>query len=336
MIKRLKQTAPAYGLKPLVHRLRLARLAVIHRLRNDQSVAAAASALPAPFIVGAPRSGTTLLRFMLDSHPELAIPPETDFIVATMNLWSRGSVLRRDFFQTLTHWPPEASGWKDYHVSEAAFWEALKAVEPFTVAEGLRCFYRLYAARWQKTRWGDKTPYYGPYVKAIERLLPEAYFVHIIRDGRDVMLSLRDLWFAPSKEVGALAHFWQQHVTLTRAQGQRCPHYLEVRYEQLIQEPQVVLQQICDFCQLDFHPNMESYFKEVPERLADVHPRIALDNTVVRTIAMRLDHHKLTITPPNRSRVQAWKHRMSLSERRQFEQVAGKLLDSLGYEIGGV
>lgn len=63
---------------------------------------------PMPIIVGVPRSGTTLLRFMLDAHPEMAIPPETGFLVLAPQLLAEGNVLRTTFFEAVTGYPPEA------------------------------------------------------------------------------------------------------------------------------------------------------------------------------------------------------------------------------------
>ena len=113
-----------------------------------------------PIIIGSPRSGTTLLRFMLDAHPDLAIPPETGFLVPCAERVGQEAVSREDFFQTVTGYPAEAPGWRDFQISHDTFRAALQAIEPFTVADGTRAFYQLYASRFGKPRWGDKTPLY--------------------------------------------------------------------------------------------------------------------------------------------------------------------------------
>ena len=109
-----------------------------------------------PIIVGAPRSGTTLLRFMLDSHHDMAIPPETGFLVLARRFKRTGDELRREFFTALSD-PP---AWKDFGIPADSFWDALLKIHPFSAAEGYRSFYRMYAARFGKDRWGDKTPLY--------------------------------------------------------------------------------------------------------------------------------------------------------------------------------
>src|SRR5712691_10615366 len=88
---------------------------------------------PMPIIIGCPRSGTTLLRFMLDAHPDLAIPPETGFLVPCADRAGKGTVSLEDFFQTVTGYPPEAPGWHDFQVSEETFLARLRANESFTV-----------------------------------------------------------------------------------------------------------------------------------------------------------------------------------------------------------
>src|SRR4051812_19901867 len=108
--------------------------------------------MPAPFIVGVGRSGTTLLRFILDAHPQMAIPPETSFFPHMTPLGPNAS--RTEVWRVIRASP----SWVDFHLEEDAVRTALAAVEPFGAADGLRAFYHLYASRFGKTRWGDKTP----------------------------------------------------------------------------------------------------------------------------------------------------------------------------------
>ncbi|HKO60953.1 MAG TPA: sulfotransferase, partial [Pyrinomonadaceae bacterium] len=143
-----------------------------------------AQALPVPFIVGVPRSGTTLLRLMCDAHPDLSVPPEMGFMPAVARLHSEARPARSAFLRAVTGLP----SWQDANIDRAEFEAAVSAVEPFHVSEAIRTFYRTYARRFGKSRWGDKTPAYCLHMRDIERILPEARFIHIIRDGRDVGL----------------------------------------------------------------------------------------------------------------------------------------------------
>lgn len=287
---------------------------------------------PMPVIVGSPRSGTTLLRFMLDAHPELAIPPETGFL-ALPEFAGDERAIREQFFRAVTHYPPEAPGWGDFGIPREDFRVRLGEIENFTPAAGFRMFYRLYAARFDKPRWGDKTPLYCMHLERISTLLPEARFVHIVRDGRDVALSLREMWFSPGREIETQAAHWCRCVQSARAQGARCQHYLEVRYEDLILDTEKTLAHICAFLELDFDGAMLRYHERTPERLREHGGRTLPDGRVLLTHEQRLRQQWLSTKTPNRSRVFAWKRGMDTEERVRFEQIAGRLLCDLGYEI---
>ena len=283
-----------------------------------------------PIIVGAPRSGTTLLRFMLDAHPDLAIPPETGFLGADPAFLRRLS--RHEFAEFIERFPSDAPGWQDFGITSPEWRQALECIEPFSPAHAYRAFYRLYAARFLKTRWGEKTPGYIFSMPQIEATLPESRFIHLIRDGRDVALSWRKTWFSPGQDMKTLASHWKQSVMAGLDNGKSRGHYLEIHYEELIQNTAPVLQRICDYISLDFQPAMLNYFENSAARLAEHTPRRHPDGTLVVGRAQRLEQQYLTMHPPRLDRVQAWRTALSTSEREAFASVAGDLLVMLGYE----
>ena len=289
---------------------------------------------PFPCIVGAPRSGTTLLRFMLDAHPDLAIPPETGFLPRTA--WLVPPLfLRSRLFRLITHYPRSRPNWEDFHMQPADLWESWREIRPFSVAEAVRAFYRLYARQHGKSRFGDKTPFYARAMPAIRTLLPEVRFIHIIRDGRDVALSLRKMPFAPSQEIAALACHWKRTVTMARTDGRRSGGYFELRYEDLISDPEAKLRVICDFLRLDFDACMLDYWKGVPHRLTEFVSRYGRDGRILSSHEERLHWHRLTACPPQLSRAGAWRETMADGEAKAFYDVAGSLLAELGYGRNG-
>lgn len=292
----------------------------------------ASTPAPMPVIVGSPRSGTTLLRFMLDAHPELAIPPETGFL-ALPGFEGDESAAREHFFNSVTNYPPETPGWDDFSIPKELFRAELDEIESFTPAAGFRMFYRLYAARFNKPRWGDKTPLYCMHLERIATVLPEARFVHIVRDGRDVALSLREMWFSPGWEIETQAAYWCRCIQSAREQSARCRHYLEVHYEDLILDTRKTLEQICIFLELDFDESMLRYHERTPARLREHGGRSFPDGKVLLTHEQRLRQQLLTTEAPNCNRVFAWKRDMNNDDRNRFEAVAGQLLCDLGYEI---
>jgi hypothetical protein len=273
------------------------------------------SAGPVPFIVGASRSGTTLLRMMLDAHPLLAIPPETGFIPAAARVWKRSPAPREDFFKTVVTHP----NWREFQVDPETLRQRLAAAKPAGLGEALRVFYQLYADRFNKPRWGDKTPGYVRWMTKIQRLLPEVRFIHIIRDGRDVAISIRHLDFGPSSAVEA-AEWWVRRIEKARRQAGDLRHYLEVRYEDLVRDPEPHLRGICEFLELSFAEVMLDYHERAGERLMEIAPE------------RRIGFFDFVDKPPQAARIGRWKGEMSESERRQFETIAGPLLEELGYK----
>lgn len=286
-----------------------------------------------PIIVGAPRSGTTLLRFMLDSHSTLAIPPETGFLPAVYALKQTGRQTRADFFDVVTTFSGDPPAWVDFGLDARHFWKELEQLEPFDLSEGLRIFYRLYASKQNKPRYGDKTPTYCEHIQCVEELLPEAHFIHIIRDGRDACMSLRPLNFSPASDIRTLALYWRNLVEAGRKAGDAARAYMELRYEDLVREPQLQLESICRFLDLSFEPGMLLYWERTPERLKEHKSKIRQDGTVVISHEQRLRQQLLTIYPPQPGRVFNWKREMSCADRAEFIRYAGDTLDELGYEV---
>lgn len=286
-----------------------------------------------PVIVGAPRSGTTLLRFMLDSHPMLAIPPETGFLPEANKIKQTGTQAREELFRLVTTFPADAPVWPDFDLDARQLWEELQEIEPFDIREGVRAFYRLYALEQEKERYGDKTPIYCEHVGAIEELLPEAHFLHIIRDGRDVALSLRPLWFAPGQDIGTLANYWSRLVRSACEAGRAAKAYMEVRYEELIRRPEVELKRIGAFLDLPYDASMLRYWERTPERLKQHKARLRVNGAVLVSHEQRLAQQRRTMEPPQPCRTFRWKQEMSETDRAEFISYAGDTLEALGYEL---
>jgi hypothetical protein len=178
---------------------------------------------PPIFIVGSPRSGTTLLRLMLDSHPAVSCGEETHF------LRELGTTVDR-------HWPLiETYGFP------RAYW-----------LDRIRAFYEGfqgdYLDRRGKLRWAEKDPTYTLVLPFIDELFPDAQYVHLIRDGYDVVASFRDRW-GYSSALRAARTEWARYVRAARALGERlsAERYHELRYEDLVSEPERAMRRLLDF-----------------------------------------------------------------------------------------
>jgi len=282
-------------------------------------------AAPAIFIVGVARSGTTLLRLMLDAHPELAIPPETHFIPKVITAVDED----RDPLEEMT----EHRRWPDFGLDADALRERLGAHRSLNAGDALRDFYGLYAARHHKSRWGDKSTNYIRKMKPISRVLPEARFIHLIRDGRDVALSQVAVHFGPTTIEGA-AEKWRAEITKARRQGPRLPHYLEIRYEELVADPEPVLRTVCEATDLPWDDAMLQYQDRAGDRIAEIVRDF--DRAEGDTVAadVRAAHQANVAMPLQSDRAARWRTEMAAADVAGFERVAGSVLDQLGYERG--
>jgi Sulfotransferase family len=263
-------------------------------------------------LLGVSRSGTTLLKEMLDHHSELAIPTESYFI---SQLWDRhGPSPDPEQFASDIGRLPRVREWG---VTPADVRERLPA-EP-TFADAIQAVYRAYAERRGKRRFGDKTPSYMQRLDVLERAFPGARYVHLIRDGRDAALSFvgmrrrpRFNWARP-RGVGAFAAQWRREVEAARRFGreQAAGRYRELRYEDLVADPQASLRAVCEFLALDFEPAMLDYHRADDPKLLLDHPRLA--------------------EPPTPG-VRKWRDQMAPRDTERFEGIAGRLLSELGYE----
>lgn len=251
----------------------------------------------------------------MHSHPELAIAPETHFIPTLAKICQRSSDPRQAFLKRLA----ANQHWQQMQIKEELLRERVEKIHPFDFTAALRESYMLYAEKFGKPRWGEKTPPYVLYMSLIQKVLPEAYFVHIIRDGRDVALSVKDVWFGPDTFEKA-GGWWSTRITSAREQAASLPHYLEIRYENLVLNPQTELKRVCEFIDLPYDPAMLE-FTETAADLRQIEP-VKGDNI-----------HPLITQKLQTTRIGRWKTDMTKSDRRQFEKVAGKMLLELGYEV---
>jgi hypothetical protein len=272
-----------------------------------------------PFIVARGRSGTTLLRAMFDAHPDMAIPNESHFVVQFAQRRSKYESpecfeLERFTGDLFDHW-----AFRRWGLQQEAVIEAFHATSPLDYPTAMRTLYATYARSHRKTRYGDKTPSYVLSIDLLAATFPEAVFIHLIRDGRDVALSYLDTDFG-SRTLGQAAIAWDRFVRAGRTSGRRLGHsrYREVRYEDLVRDPERVLQELCAFVGLSFDARMLRYHERADDLVSQMPHQ---------------DHHRNLYRPPTLA-LRDWRRELSPKDIEVFQSLAGELLDELGYESG--
>jgi hypothetical protein len=263
-------------------------------------------------VLGVSRSGTTLLKEMLDSHSELAIPTESYFIPP---LWHRHG--RRFYVDGFLDDLTRLARVREWGVTPE---DVRRRLPPRpTLPDAIQAIYRSYADSQGKSRFGDKTPSYMQNLSLLERVFPGAQYVHLVRDGRDAALSFMEMRRRPRfnlarpRGIATFASHWRLEVEGAAEFGRRVGRfrYLELRYEDLVLEPEVELRRICDFLELDFEPGMLEYHEEVD--------------------ATALEDHPLLAKPPIPG-TRRWKEELDPATTELFEAIAGPALAGLGYD----
>ena len=264
---------------------------------------------PPLLILGVRRSGTTLLRVMLDRHSQIAVPDETYFVPQLADRHLR-RVEAEDFLEDVRRVV-------DWDLPLDKLRARLRDGMP--VGEAIGAVYAVYAEEQGKARWGDKTPMYMQNLRLLERLFPDARYVHLIRDGRDAALSflamprgiMTETWMQP-RSTADFASQWRTEVAAARRLGARVgERYLEVRYEEVVDDAAGVLRRVCTFAGLEYESAMSDYAGNV-----DVSAK---------------PHQQRLLQPPTKG-VRDWRAQMSAADVTTFERVAGDLLRELGYE----
>jgi hypothetical protein len=277
---------------------------------------------PHVFIVGCPRSGTTLLRRMLDAHPELAITPETHWVPEWFEK-RRGVDANGNVTPELVANLLQSARFMKLKISDDKVWDLLEVGEPVSYARLVAHIYELFGSRRGKPLVGDKTPGYTRAIRTLHGLFPWAKFVHLIRDGRDVCLSATT-WHQVGRlesrfpswrgnPIATAALWWELHVRLARDAGTGLEPrlYYEMRYEQLVADPSEESTALCTFLGLTHSEAMLRFHEG----------RTKTDPT------LGSNKRWLPPTPGLRS----WRTQMPSHDVELFEAVAAELLDELGY-----
>ena len=277
------------------------------------------------FVVGCDRSGTTLLRLMLTCHPAICIPPESTFLLKLKPRWAkRGFRSAVDVDHVCEELFSCDEKFLEWNVDRSELTSRLNQMLPFSFSQFVAAVYDAYLQAEDGTAifWGDKNPSYVRHVGELTDLFPHGRFVHVVRDGRAVYNSfLSSNRKMPNpvfpEDPFVAAHYWMSALQAT-APFRSESNFYELRYEDLVSDPETELASVCEFLCLDFDPKM-----------IDFHHANASDQLVPQH---RLAWHGATLRPVDASKIGAWRSEMNHRAAIRFELVAGSVMARYGYE----
>ncbi|NOZ39397.1 MAG: sulfotransferase [Planctomycetes bacterium] len=278
---------------------------------------------PYVFLVGSPRSGTTMLKRMVNAHPSLAITRETHWIPRFYEK-RKGVTAEGRVNEKLIDLLFEHHRFDQMKIKRKALLKIVREQPDLTYANLVGLIFDHFGRRKNKPLVGDKTPTYVRKLPVLHELWPAARFVHLIRDGRDVWLSMRQ-WRMAAKSAGKFptwnvdplvttALWWKALVGMGCRDGRAIGNgqYCELKYEQLVAQPEIECKKLAHFLDLPHVEAMERYYEG----------RSQTDEQLSTNAAW------LPPTPGRRD----WRTQLEAKDLEKFEAAAGDLLDQLGYE----
>jgi hypothetical protein len=277
---------------------------------------------PFLFMAGCLRSGTTLARRLFDAHPELAVVHETQWLPRLFErrrgLTNEGLVTP-DLVRRLVAHPRFAR----LEMEPFEVEELIRKTRPLTYAEFVSRLFDLYGHKHGKPLVGEKSPGYVRHIATLNQLRPKARFVHVIRDGRDVGLSilswkkrhkLADFSTWSLDPVATVALWWEWHVRMGREDGGDvgASQYRELYYETLVMRPALECKEVCVWLGLNYDESMLAFHQG---------QRIRGKGRAARGPGL-----------PVTAGLRSWKSQMARPDVVRVEAVCGDLLEDLGYE----
>lgn len=284
------------------------------------------------FVIGNPRSGTTLLRLMLAAHPDVFIPPEAGFamwLYPAYRSWTTGDGLDRFLGELM-----ETRKFHLWGVTRHELEQSLGSWQPedygALVAGVYRCF--MAKAKPGARLWGDKNNTYLREIPSIKRLYPSACFIHIVRDGRNVAASYRELGrraivseYAPDLPTGMeeIAAEWVGNLELVERSFAEFGNEgtTVVRLEDLTADAESGLTGVCDLLEIEFEPAMLRFHELIESRGGEPAEFLQWKEKIT-----------LPLQPPDEER---YLEDLTPGEIRVFESAAGSVLSRYGYRVSG-
>jgi hypothetical protein len=279
---------------------------------------------PFLFVVGRPRSGTTLLRTIFDAHPNVCIPPECHLII---NLYPRyGKVMEWNEKAILTFFEDLQRQWlfDTWNVDQDELRDKLlKMKGSNTFGNVCKAVYASHESLFEKNDillYGDKNPGYAIYTEKLLSIYPNAKFIHIIRDYRDNYVSIKEVDFElpiPSMVVQKWKNFYKR---FNRAMVKHPESHRVIRYEDLVSAPEKHIRDLCAFAGIPYIPEMLDFHDKKDK----------IEQSKAHQLVKK--YHRSLMKKINTDRVAIWEQKLSKRTVKIMDTTAGKTAELAGYQ----
>lgn len=271
--------------------------------------------IPQFFIVGAQRSGTTLLRLLLNSHSKIAIPEESSFLFPylTPRLMQKREPLSSEFKSIFFKYILGDSQFKKWKMNVDP--TLLLLEKNVSLRHLIGFLYYQFALQNGKTICGDKNPKFIRKLGLIADAYPKSKFIHLVRDGRDTYLSFKKKGHPSADSIAVAALEWKTKNNLCRKLlDEHAERSLCLRYEDLLQAPEDTLQEVCTFLSVDYEAGMLDFWKSADQFIDK-------------------QHSELIFKPIEPKNIGKWKESFTRQEASAYTLIAGKTLQTYNYSL---
>ena len=271
------------------------------------------------FIVGVPRSGTTLITSMLSAHPRIAISPETHFLNYWMQRYSHLDVRVPQDFKIFWQALNESERFSYFGVSPEATLARIQAHNELDYKTIFTSMLQEYALKMKKPRWGEKTPKHYKYVNRLLEWYPEARVIWMLRDPRAVVASLLKVDWADSHDY-VNSERWSHSLRSFEQQWSTDPRVQLIQYEALVAEPELVMQRLCQFLGEEYSPDMLSNRSES-------------SSPIINRRGWAKAHLEAALKPVTQTAVRKWQSTLSPKQIAMIEYITRDKMRRYGYPL---
>ena len=272
------------------------------------------------FIIGTQRGGTTLLRLMLDSHQHIGVPPESHFLKGLLKEWGIDQPIQKTQREAIFDCIRTTGRFETWKTTLPELAQVLDQLTyPTTLPKVIDAVFSAEVLKEDKQIWGDKTPEYITIFDQLALCFPEAKFVFLVRDGRDVVNSL---WQRGWQGWSVLqrSQYWRDAVSKMLAFAVANPNRsLCLKYEDLVLETEKSLHRITHFLKVPFDPEMLAFYTQAPTKITSMEQKQGIHQKM----------HRL----PKPSDIQKWRFSNTPKQTFNSEAIMGNTLIQAGYTL---
>lgn len=280
---------------------------------------------PPIFIVGANRSGTTLLRLILNAHSRIAVPDELIYFDSYLagipvERWRNPGLSSEAYEAFVDRFLSKNCRPLD-ELDRGQLKKEILAGRP-DFKRPYRCALEAWARHYGKERWGEKTPGNLFYADVILDMFPEARFLYVVRDPRAGVASMQEVSFFPDDVIfNALSR--RKHDTEGRALLERhvpSAQRRTVQYEDLVRDPEASTRSMCHFLDEPFEPQMLRFHEKADRYMKE---------------KAKQSYNAAATRPITDDRIDAWKDQLTLDQVATVEHVCADIMRGFGYAPTG-